>query len=289
MALRLILDILPKQVSRRWCNAAIIRTYSNEKPFKSLLAEHRVASPFAHPTYTKMRPLAADSLKYLSVTQSDPSKRKDDALKKAKSESFPMSTSKSMEEVKPEPNKEQQESERLSAIEELGLLKGALAQGSKSSSGSEGPKGTSDERTFDEDAEKEKRCKRLERNTRIRRIILFGSSVAGLVAFCSYYGFLHTTPRTGQPPDPLRMRESLGRRPSQESDASTASKWSPLIPFWARSAIPGKKSVAKRARLGEEEQNLVREATDSIKKHLEKLKKTDKFALWSLCGKLTVK
>ncbi|CAJ0591893.1 unnamed protein product [Cylicocyclus nassatus] len=166
MALRLILDTLPKQVSRRWCNAAIIRTYSNEKPFKSLLADHR----------------------YFSVAQEDPSKGKEDALKKAKSESSPTSTSKSVEEVKPEPSKDQQEAERLSAIEELRLLKEALAEESKSGSGSEGPKGASDEHTFDEDAEKEKRRKRLERNTRIGGIILFGSSVAGLVAFCLYYG-----------------------------------------------------------------------------------------------------
>ncbi|VDN21560.1 unnamed protein product [Cylicostephanus goldi] len=215
MALRLILDTLPKQVSRRWCNAAIIRTYSNEKPFKSLLSDHRVASPFADPARTRTRPLAADNLKYFSIAQEDPLKDKEDALKKAKSESPPNTTSKPVEEVKPETSKEQQEeAERLSAIEELRLLKEALEEEKKSVSGSDGPKGAGDEvslsfmslselpqfprgetppfsswqHTFDEDAEKEKRRKRLERNTRIGGIILFGSSVAGLVAFCLYYG-----------------------------------------------------------------------------------------------------
>ncbi|VDM70362.1 unnamed protein product [Strongylus vulgaris] len=83
---------------------------------------------------------------------------------------------------------EQEQPEKLSAVEELRLLKEALAAESKDSSDSGGSKGASDENTFDEDADKERRRKRLERNTRIGGIILLGGSVAGLVAFCLYYG-----------------------------------------------------------------------------------------------------
>ncbi|PIO59644.1 hypothetical protein TELCIR_18888, partial [Teladorsagia circumcincta] len=94
MALRLVLGCVHQQVAKGICSSIVRRSYCNEKVFKSLLSDTRVASPFADPSRT----------------------------------------------------------------------------------------------SFDEEADKERRRKRLERNTRIGGVIVFGSTVAGFVAFCLYYG-----------------------------------------------------------------------------------------------------
>ncbi|VDM53962.1 unnamed protein product [Angiostrongylus costaricensis] len=70
----------------------------------------------------------------------------------------------------------------LSAIEELNLLKEHIGKAEERSERSGITK------SFDDEAEKEKRRKRLERNTRIGGAIVLGSSVIGFVAFCLYYG-----------------------------------------------------------------------------------------------------
>uniref|UniRef100_A0A183GDD3 Mitochondrial import inner membrane translocase subunit TIM50 n=1 Tax=Heligmosomoides polygyrus TaxID=6339 RepID=A0A183GDD3_HELPZ len=71
----------------------------------------------------------------------------------------------------------------LSAIEELNLLKEKLGKVEESSHSGDG---RGFQRASDEVMEK--RRKRLERNTRIGGVIVFGSGLAGFVAFCLYYG-----------------------------------------------------------------------------------------------------
>ncbi|KAL6741075.1 hypothetical protein Aduo_014368 [Ancylostoma duodenale] len=190
MAFRLVLDCVQQQVSRRICSTVIRRTYCNEKVFKSLLADTRVASPFADPSKTIASPAVVDTVKHFSVAREAPTDDRDIESSKAKTERPPdPKPSETTKEVPKEPKKPvvKEEPERLSAIEELNLLKETLSKGDDQSN-SGGSKGSGDEHTFDEEAEKEKRRKRLERNTRIGGFVLFGSTVAGLVSFCLYYG-----------------------------------------------------------------------------------------------------
>ncbi|RCN40373.1 hypothetical protein ANCCAN_13695 [Ancylostoma caninum] len=189
MAFRLVLDCVQQQVSRRICSTVIRRTYCNEKVFKSLLADTRVASPFADPSKTIASPVVVDTVKHFSVAREAPTDDCDIKSSKAKTERPPdPKPSETTKEVPKEPKKPvvKEEPERLSAIEELNLLKETLSKGDDQSD-SGGSKGSGDEHTFDEEAEKEKRRKRLERNTRIGGFVLFGSTVAGLVSFCLYY------------------------------------------------------------------------------------------------------
>uniref|UniRef100_A0A0K0DF35 Mitochondrial import inner membrane translocase subunit TIM50 n=1 Tax=Angiostrongylus cantonensis TaxID=6313 RepID=A0A0K0DF35_ANGCA len=74
----------------------------------------------------------------------------------------------------------------LSAIEELNLLKDHIEKAEERSERIGITKAANE--SFDDEAEKEKRRKRLERNTRIGGAIVLGSSVIGFVAFCLYYG-----------------------------------------------------------------------------------------------------
>ncbi|KAK6754543.1 hypothetical protein RB195_013501 [Necator americanus] len=190
MAFRLVLDCLQQQVSRRICSTIVRRTYCNEKTFKSLLADTRVVSPFADPSRSTVVPAVTNGAKYFSVAQEQPNKdhesaeKRKDLARPSVSKSEPV-----VEKGKEEPKKSTKPDEagRLSAIEELNLLKETLSKAEQQSE-SGGSKGADDEHTFDEEAEKERRRKRLERNTRIGGAILFGSSIAGLVTFCLYYG-----------------------------------------------------------------------------------------------------
>ncbi|KAK6028759.1 NLI interacting factor-like phosphatase [Ostertagia ostertagi] len=172
MALRLALGCVHQQVAKGICSSIVRRSYCNEKVFKSLLSDTRIASPFADPSRTVKSPSTA----YFSVPREAPGGDSRESLK---------GTQSSVQNDKETEVKGK--SEKLSAIEELNLLKEELAKTAAKASSGGGSKGSSDE-PFDEEADKERRRKRLERNTRIGGVIVFGSAVAGFVAFCLYYG-----------------------------------------------------------------------------------------------------
>ncbi|VDL73393.1 unnamed protein product [Nippostrongylus brasiliensis] len=185
MALRLALGCIHRNVSKPIRSIAV-RRYCNEKEFKSLLTDTGVVSPFADPSRTISRPASLSAVNYFSVPRESTSKDEPELVKQAEVSKHrpPPQKSKEAEEIK-ETVKPEKESDKLSAIEELSLLKEKLGTIEEKSDG--GSQGSSYD-TFDEEAEKEKRRKRLERNTRIGGVIVFGSGLAALVSFCLYYG-----------------------------------------------------------------------------------------------------
>ncbi|PIO76309.1 NLI interacting factor-like phosphatase [Teladorsagia circumcincta] len=131
-------------------------------------------------------PVASTSTAYFSVPREAPGDGNQETAKGPKSSLQNV--------VQPKEGKKQdkatevkEKSEELSAIEELNLLKEELAKTAEKAGAEGGSKALSFQ-SFDEDADKERRRKRLERNTRIGGVIVFGSTVAGFVVFCLYYG-----------------------------------------------------------------------------------------------------
>ncbi|XGW02818.1 hypothetical protein V3C99_014668 [Haemonchus contortus] len=184
MALRLALECIHQNIATRICSSVVRRSYCNERVFKSLLSDTGVASPFADPSRTMKTSLASHN-----VTYSVPRKEFGSDSKETP-RTTQMSTKVSETKESKQPEKQEVEDEKpgkLSAIEELNLLKEELEKTADKSDSGGGSKGPIDE-PFDEEADKERRRKRLERNTRIGGAIVFGGTVASFVAFCLYYG-----------------------------------------------------------------------------------------------------
>ncbi|KAK5984611.1 Mitochondrial import inner membrane translocase subunit TIM50 [Trichostrongylus colubriformis] len=184
MALRLALDCVHRQVTNRICSSIVRRPYCNEKVFKSLLSDAKVASPFADPSRTVKSPMTAPNTAYFSVPRED----SDDIRPKIPERIRTSVPNLGVKDLKTEEKATKTEDKKmvldeqpkkLSAVEELNLLKGELEKTAEKSDAGGGSKGASGE---------ERRRKRLERNTRIGGAIVFGSTVAGFVAFCLYYG-----------------------------------------------------------------------------------------------------
>ncbi|KAJ1372660.1 Mitochondrial import inner membrane translocase subunit TIM50 [Parelaphostrongylus tenuis] len=188
VALRLVFDCVHQQFNARLYSMVLRRSYCNEKVFKSLLTASQVASPFADPARLASKKAAGLNG---AICFSLPLEASAESEQTAQIKSTTVTRSSSEDRVDKDAKENQrptlQLEKKLSAIEELSLLKDHLGKVEERSESGGTAKAINE--SFDDEAEKE-RASQTFWNEILALVgaIVFGSSVIGFVAFCLYYG-----------------------------------------------------------------------------------------------------